>query len=126
MLNFFPSYFETAWNANSTIIIDKIMGSVSNKKKEFVIKIADEILSEELPKLVDKAITNMLNSNEVSNKEDEKAYSDLLKGINKVYGKDSFSTQLYRLYHMDELKQALLNSIQMSSKKNRYTSLQKN
>lgn len=122
---FFPGYFETVWNANSTIIIDKIIGSVSKNKKKYVIKIAEEILSEELPKLVDEAITNMLNSNEVYGKEDEKAYSDLLKGINEVYGKDSFSTQLYKLYHIDELKQALLNSIQKSSKKNRYASLQK-
>lgn len=123
---FFPSYFETVWNANHTKIADRIVNSVSiNDKKTHVIKIADEILSEELPKLVEEAITNMLNSNEVFGKEDEKAYSDLLKGINKVYGKDSFSTQLYKLYHMDELKQALLNSIQVSSKKNRYTSLQK-
>ena len=68
----------------------------------------DEILSEELPKLVNEAINNMLNSNEVSGKEDEKAYSDLLKGINKVYGKDSFSTQLYKLYHMEHLASCLV------------------
>lgn len=123
---YFPSYFETEWNAKRDKIINRIMNNISNKdKKEHIIRVADEILSDELPKVVEEAIIKMLNSNEVSGKEDEKAYSDLIKGINKIYGKNSFSTQLYNLYHLDELKQAMLKSIEINSKKRVQSSLQK-
>lgn len=123
---YFPSYFETVWNKESKDVIDEILKAIKNKRKpEHIIAIADKILSEELPKMVEKAITNMLNSNEVSGKEDEKAYSELLFGINKVYGQNSFSKQLYNLYHIDELKNALLESLKVNTGKNRQSSLQK-
>lgn len=123
---FFPSYFETVWNNDSETLINEIVQKTTTRdKKEAIIKVADEVLTRELPKMVEKAITNMLNSNEVSKVEDNKAYSELLAGINKVYGKDSFSTQLYNLYNLDELKQALLKSLENSSKKTRQSSLQK-
>ena len=123
---YFPSYFNTVWNNDSQAVIDEIIQKTTTRnKKEEIIKVADEVLTKELPKMVEKAITNMLNSNEVSKVEDDKAYSELLAGINKVYGKDSFSTQLYNLYNLDELKQALLKSLENSSKKTRQSSLQK-
>ena len=123
---YFPSYFNTVWNNDSQAVIDEIIQKTTTRnKKEEIIKVADEVLTKELPKMVEKAITNMLNSNEVSKVEDDKAYSELLAGINKVYGKDSFSTQLYNLYNLDELKQALLKSLENNSKKTRQSSLQK-
>lgn len=126
VVQYFPSYFTTVWNNESERIINRIITNTTTKQtKQTIIKIADEILSEELPKLVEIAINNMLNSNEVSGKEDDRAYSDLIQGINKVYGKNSFSNQLYNLYHLDELKQSLLQSLQVNSKKTRQSALQK-
>ena len=74
---YFPSYFNTVWNNDSQAVIDEIIQKTTTRnKKEEIIKVADEVLTRELPKMVEKAITNMLNSNEVYKVEDDKAYSE--------------------------------------------------
>lgn len=123
---YFPSYFQTVWNNEIDNVIKQIADAVGKKRKtETIIRIADEILSKELERMVKEAINNMLNSNEVANKEDEKAYSALIDGIDRAYGRESFSAQLYNLYHLDELKQSLLATIENNSKKIWRSSLQK-
>lgn len=116
----FPSYFGTAWTAASEGIMEQIRGMVARNHRMTAARAADTVLSRELPKVVDDAIKRMLNSNDFKDDPSHKGYQELLTYFNNTKWGSELSKNLYRLYHIDEVKDFIISELRKDKLKGKY------
>ncbi len=115
----FPSYFGTVWSENSESIMEQIKARV--KGRVTAAQAANAVLTQELPKLVDLAITKMFKSNDFKDDPSHQGYQELLNYFNSTPWGSELSRQLYQIYHLDELKDVLIQTLKEDKKKGKYT-----
>lgn len=119
----FPGYFTTAYNAKAESMYQEILNRVSNIS---VIKAADFVLSRELPIIVEEAITAMFNSKDFIDSSDEaRAYKELISTFGATSMGSDFARQLYSIYNIDELKKSILEQIEQTGNRGKSQQIKK-
>lgn len=115
VISFFPSYFEQVLNEN----LNNLQKQIANVGfSQPIIDRANQVLSTELPKLVEEAIRRMLTARtELWYMEDQQdkhnnAYHQLLGAIGRVGNSGDLADQIYKIYHLDQFKEVILQRME--------------
>lgn len=78
-----------------------------------------ELLDEYIKESLDEALEGILSSKDFANSpDDERAYKELLDALNGMDRSNPFIKQVYNLYKLDEAKNAIMEKLTKSVKKN--------
>lgn len=120
VFSFYPTYFMKVWQKYWPKIKDR--AEYRFGKNQDLASALSEVLDELLPTICIESISLMLNGPEVEDikKMDPKlknAYSSLINYIGDIQQQGSFAQQIYKAYGLDELKQQLIQSVQINETK---------
>lgn len=110
--SWYPTYFMQVWNERW----DSIQAQFFNQwiKGQDAGPVLQSILDKELPDICVEGIRRMLDGPELETQkidpELKNAYKDLVNYIGTINTKGSMASQIYEIYKLDEIKQALVNS----------------
>lgn len=116
----FPSYFATQWSNCREQIMGEIQGMVKSNRSMTAARAAEIVLSRELPNLVDNAIEAMLSSKDFKDGPEQRGYIELINYFKTTQWGSELSKNLYRLYHIDELKDSLIKQLKEDKRKGKY------
>lgn len=123
VISWFPTYFKKAWETgNYQQIIINHLNSVNLAQFETE---ADKIITQCFSRAVEEGIALMFNAdveNSSIDSEYRDAYQQLMSAIGKVNQSNSLSQQLYSIYGLEEIKQALMKEISTGKQKRTKTS----
>lgn len=113
----YPTYFMQAWR----IYWPKIKSRFEYRFKQGrdVAEVLEEIFDELLPEICVLGIKKMLDGPEVEAQGVDPAlkdaYRDLISQIGEVQQSGSMANQIYKVYQLDKLKEAILGSLEISN-----------
>lgn len=110
---FFPDYFQKYWEKERVSIHEEALKKSNHGSISYIAAVKDE-LEKRLPIMIENTLIEMLNSKDL-NKKDEtnRSLQSLLNYLNSYQG-DELTRELYKIYHMDELKQKVEEEIEQN------------
>lgn len=121
VISFFPTYFLMVWNERWPTIISIIENQINSaSKRQDILDIIVEVVNQQSSNIVETAIERMFQAHpelEGMSEKMEDAYLSLLSAIGKVEKQGSLAHQIYNIYKIDELSNAIVESLSNKNKK---------
>ena len=124
VISYFPTYFMKAWKQKEDSIVNSIKYDWANGSKNLSLEeAAEKALNRRLPEVIELGIEMMFSAEPelegTANPNAKNAYMQLINAIGKVQQSGSLANQLYSIYHLDELKTYLVQSMTKNDKPGR-------